>query len=139
MARTCEAWRDHLRCQWLDTTDEQRWTPRCIVVVHADRASYLAAVGRGGERSFGSTWIDTQEDRVSGRRIDLLTDQQGTITALGHELAHVVVADAFGGKQPPPWANEGIALLSDSTDKQARHGKTPPARRARASPFAVRS
>lgn len=121
IAPVCEVWRDHLRRKWLSTSDEQSWTPRCVVVVHARRESYLAAVGRGGERSFGSSWIDTSGGGVSGRRVDLLVNERGQITALGHELTHVVIADAFGGKQPPPWANEGVALLADSPDKQARH------------------
>ena len=121
MAESCEAWRTHLRQRWLGITDTEPWAPRCVVVVHFQRATYLAAVGRGGQQSFGSTLINSKAGRVSGRRVDLLTDQRGETTALGHELTHVVIADAFGGSQPPTWANEGIALLSDSTDKQSRH------------------
>ena len=122
LAESCEAWRSHLRKHWLGKADTEAWSPRCVVVGHSHRATNLAAVGRGGQQSFGSTWIDTERGRsISGRRIDLLTDQRGTITALGHELTHVVIADAFDGRQPPTWANEGIALLSDSTDKQSHH------------------
>jgi hypothetical protein len=122
LAQTCEQWRTHLRGKWLaDDEGDAAWSPRCQVVVHADRAAYAAAVGRGAERTFGSTWIDVKQDRVAGRRVDLLIDLRRGIAALGHELTHVVLADAFGGQQPPPWANEGIALLADSADKQQRH------------------
>lgn len=121
LAKVCEEWRDHLTSKWLEPANSKQWVPPCVVVAHTQRGSYLAAVGRGGERSFGSTWIGTQGVQISERRIDLLADPTGQLSALGHELTHVVVAEAFDGQQPPPWANEGIALLSDSSDKQARH------------------
>ena len=122
LARTCEAWRSHLRGKWLgDAADQTTWSPRCRIVVHSQRGAYAAAVGRGGERSYGSTWIDAKQGRIAGRRVDLLIDPQRGISALGHEITHVVLADAFGGQQPPPWANEGMALLADSVDKQGRH------------------
>jgi hypothetical protein len=41
--------------------------------------------------------------------------------ALAHELTHVVLADRFAGRQPPRWADEGIALLADSAEKQRLH------------------
>ncbi len=121
MAQVSEQWRDHLRAKWLNESEESSWLPRCVVVVHSRRDTYLAAVGRGGQRSFGSTWIDVRDQKVCSRRLDLLTDSAGRVTALGHELTHAVIADAFAGKQPPPWANEGMALLADSADKQDRH------------------
>lgn len=120
IAECCESWKNHLHNQWLGAAAAD-WNPRCTVVVHARRDSYLATVGRGGERSFGSSWIDSREGRISGRRIDLLVDPRGEISALGHELTHLVIADAFPGQQPPLWANEGAALLADTADKWQRH------------------
>ena len=123
LARTCEQWRDHLRNKWLGSQQQETWSPRCVVAVHAQRETYLAAVGRGGSQSYGSTWIDSRGKQISARRVDLLIDRQGRLSALGHELTHVVVADAFPGQQPPSWANEGMALLADSAVKQEAHAR----------------
>jgi hypothetical protein len=123
LAEVCEQWRDHLRKKWLDEQSPTYWSPRCVVVAHARRETYIAAIGRGGSQSFGSTWIDTKQNQIAGRRVDLLMDGEARLSALGHELTHVVVADAFPGKQPPPWANEGMALLADSAAKQAAHDR----------------
>lgn len=127
LAQTCEKWRDYLRDKWLAQPRQQqpaeRWSPRCVIVAHCRRETYLAAVGPGGNRSFGSTWIDTRGKRISARRVDLFMDREGRLSALGHELTHVVMADAFPGEQPPSWANEGMALLADSAKKREDHAQ----------------
>lgn len=121
IARECEAWRSKLLATWRPDDEHKLWRVPCQVVVHASRASYLAAVGRGGQSSYGSTWIDFAGAAVSKRRIDLLPDAQGELTALGHEMTHVVVADCFGGKQLPRWADEGMAILADHPHKRRLH------------------
>lgn len=121
VAQCCESWRQYLSAQWLEDEHASGWNPRCTVIVHARRDAYRVAVGRGGEQSFGSSWIDFQSGRITARRIDLLVDSRGVISALGHEMTHLVVADAFPGVQPPIWANEGLALLADSSEKQRLH------------------
>ena len=123
VAQRCEEWREHLCRKWLGDADAADWSPRCTVVVHARRETYLSAVGSGAIRSFGSSWIDIQNRKVAVRRIDLLIDAQGRIAALGHELTHVVIADAFPDKPPPSWAGEGMALLADSETKRAAHAR----------------
>jgi hypothetical protein len=97
------------------------WNPRCELILHASRETYRAAIGRGGEATFGSSMIDSKGGRITIRRIDLLIDQQGTLSALGHELTHVVIADVFPDSRPPVWANEGAAVLADSAEKQRLH------------------
>lgn len=121
VAKRCEQWRAHLQAKWLSDAVVSTWNPRCLVVIHGRRDSYSAAIGRGGEQSFGSSFVNSQGDRISDRRIDLLIDPKGTLSALGHELTHMVIADAFPGSQPPAWANEGAAVLADSTEKQQLH------------------
>jgi hypothetical protein len=121
LAECCESWRRHLHGQWLGGEAAADWNPRCTVVVHARRETYRAAIGRGGEQTFGSSQIDLRSGQTSRRRIDLLLDSRGAISALGHELTHVVIADAFPGREPPLWAGEGIAMLADSADKQRLH------------------
>jgi hypothetical protein len=120
VAESCEAWRTHLQQKWLGDTDRAAWSPRCVVVVHGRREAYQAAIGRGASRSFGSTLIDGSGDHITHRRIDLLVDAGGVLSALGHELTHVVLADALG-RNPPLWAGEGIAILADAAEKQRRH------------------
>ena len=41
------------------------------------------------------------------------------ISALPHELTHVVLADRFATRQIPRWADEGMAILSEPAAKQA--------------------
>jgi len=121
VADRCESLRKHLQLKWLGAESSETWSARCIVVVHARRETYQAAIGRGGEQTFGSSIVKFQGDRPSDRRIDLLVDRAGTLSALGHELTHMVIADAFPGSQPPAWANEGAAVLADSVAKQQLH------------------
>jgi hypothetical protein len=40
---------------------------------------------------------------------------------LAHELAHVGLADRFGGRQPPRWVDEGVATLADNWEKRRLH------------------
>jgi len=121
VADRCETWRKHLQLKWLGAESSETWSARCVVVVHARRATYQAAIGRGGEQTFGSSVVKFQGDRTSDRRIDVLVDPAGTLSALGHELTHLVIADAFPGGEPPAWANEGAAVLADSVEKQQLH------------------
>lgn len=121
VAERCCSTRRQLHARWLSDRAIQPWKPRCRIVVHATRAGYLNAVGRGAAQTSGSSLIRFDGSRIVERRIDLLADGGGDLPALAHELTHVVLADRFGGRQPPHWADEGIALLSDSAEKQALH------------------
>jgi len=92
------------------------------VILHPNSNGYIAAVGRGGAQTSGSSLIQFNRlGNVCVRQIDLQSTRQDKQSALPHELTHVVLADGFGGRQPPRWADEGVALLADSKEKQARH------------------
>lgn len=119
----CESLRGECRRVWLDLQDEAAWNPRCSVVLHATRAGYLQAVGRGGSQTSGSSLVRFERDRVVLRRVDLVVARDGTITALAHELTHVVLADRFGPRRPPLWLDEGIATLADAAAKQSLHDR----------------
>jgi hypothetical protein len=100
------------------------WHPKCEVVLHPNRASYLHAVGRGGEQTVGSSVVQFDKGRIVRRRIDLLTADARecqVLSALPHELIHIVLADLFPKTPAPRWAEEGLALLKDRPDKRARH------------------
>jgi hypothetical protein len=59
------------------------------------------------------------------RRIDLRADAVGWLTeSLPHELTHVVLADRFSEQRIPHWADEGIAILSESVGKQQLRERT---------------
>lgn len=122
VAKHCERICAQLRREVFASDDSQRWQPRCVVVLHHSRSNYLAAVGRGGTQTVGSSNVTFGSGRVTGRRIDLLaTDFERGLAALPHELVHVLFADAFPTTAPPKWAEEGFALLLDPPDKQSRH------------------
>jgi hypothetical protein len=101
-----------------------RWQPKCKIVLHADRQEYVNTVGRGASQTVGSSAISLSGGRVTRRRIDLLAvDVDQGLSALPHELVHVLFADAFPTTAPPKWAEEGLALLMDSSDKRSRHAR----------------
>ncbi len=121
-ARDCECWRTSLQAHWCSGSDQACWSPKCEIVIHSGCPSYLAAVGAGGTQTFASSWIEFGRDKnVSKRRIDLRGDGQLGIAAIPHEMTHVVLADLLSGVQPPRWADEGMALLADTANKQSLH------------------
>lgn len=115
--------RHHLYWHWQENREPGSWTPTCILVVHNSRESYVAAVGAGGKQSFGSSLLDMRKGKCHGRRIDLLADKDGKLSALPHELTHVVVADLLGNREIPRWLDEGMAVLADSAAKQQAHAQ----------------
>lgn len=119
----CESLRSECRRVWLALKDDSAWQPRCSIVLHPTRASYLQAVGRGGSQTSGSSLVRFEGERVVVRRVDLLVDRDGATTALAHELTHVVLADRFGARRPPLWLDEGIATFADAAGKQRLHDR----------------
>lgn len=107
--------------RWLADEPQQPWRPRCQIVVHPNRASYLRAVGGAGGQTSGASFIKCVAGQIVERRVDVLANENGECSALAHELTHVVLADFFEGRQPPPWIDEGIATLADSEEKRALH------------------
>ena len=123
-AQHCEQVCAQLRSDVFGVDESTRWQPKCKVVLHATRQSYLNAVEHGGSQTIGSSTISLSGGRVTQRRIDLLAanPEQG-LAALPHELVHVLFADAFPTTAPPKWAEEGLALMMDPADKRARHAR----------------
>jgi len=121
VAQVCEALRPRIQIKWFGKASAESWQPVCEIVLHATKGRYLHAVGPGAGQTSGSSLIKQQRGRVVSRQIDMLVDQRGKMTALPHELTHVVLADYFLGQRPPAWLDEGIATLADSEEKLARH------------------
>jgi len=138
VAAACEKQRSELRMFWsegetVSAADKsstanssnfipERWASRCEVIVHPTQAQYVAAVGAGGERSFGASYWRLDQGKIAHRRIDLRSDQRDPcVAALPHELTHLVIADRFPTQPLPRWLDEGIAILADPVSKQHGH------------------
>jgi hypothetical protein len=121
VAEHCEQWRAKLQRYWC-TAERPAWDSKCQVVVHASSRSYLSAVGSGAGATFGSSLIQFGENKtVARRQIDFRGDSPHGIAAVPHEMTHVILADLLDGRQPPRWADEGMAILADSHEKQLLH------------------
>lgn len=121
VAEHCERWRVKLQKYWI-ATEQQTWAIKCDVVVHAGIGTYLQAVGVGGRQTFGSSLIKFDDAKLVARRlIDFRGDSPLGLVAVPHEMTHVVLADLLGGRQPPRWADEGMAILADTHEKQMLH------------------
>lgn len=119
LPEACEALRRQLQETWLGSASSD-WSPRCDVVLHPTVASYDRELGPASRQSSGCTSIDIKKGLVLKRRIDLRADADDwLISALPHELTHVVLAEKFATKQIPRWADEGMAILSEPSARQA--------------------
>ncbi|HMC10286.1 MAG TPA: hypothetical protein VKH44_03310 [Pirellulaceae bacterium] len=121
VAEHCERWRTKLQKYWI-AAEQKPWVNKCDVVVHSGLSSYLAAVGAGARQTFGSSLIKFNSDKQVARRlIDFRGDQAHGLAAVPHEMTHIIVADLLDGRQPPRWADEGMAILADTHAKQMLH------------------
>jgi len=106
----------------LGDTRPKPWLVRCEIHVHASADSFEQAVGGSPAEARGSTSLEFSGDRVVARRIDVMGDGPAVVPdAIDHELVHVVLADHFVHAAPPRWADEGLALLFDTQEKQQGH------------------
>lgn len=122
LADRCESLRRQLASVWLGSSQLEPWPKPCDVVVFPTRTAYLQVVGREAAQTAGSALILTEGARVKSRRIDLRGDLGRDMeSALAHELTHVVIADRLDRSRIPAWADEGMAVLADSPEKQALH------------------
>jgi len=121
LAARCEELRESLAERWLDDREIGVWTPKCVVVLHANLAEYSRVFGSGTASSVGCTTITADGGRIVFRRIDLRSDAADWHSnALPHELTHVVLAGRFPGRQLPHWLNEGLAMTSETVELQQR-------------------
>jgi hypothetical protein len=121
VAQYCERWRAKLQNYWI-AAEQEPWNTKCEVVVHSGSGSYLTAVGAGARQTYGSSLIQfNAEKQVARRLIDFRGDSPHGLAAVPHEMTHVVLADLLVGRQPPRWADEGMAILADSREKQMLH------------------
>jgi hypothetical protein len=124
LARHAETLRTELTEKWFGEMPASSFRPKCQIVLHSSKASYVAAVGRGSEQTVGSSAVKVSKGRITNRRIDLLGGRTEFLTAaLPHELTHIVLIEHLPSLQIPRWADEGMAMLADTAAKQNRHRK----------------
>jgi hypothetical protein len=104
--------------KWLGK-DNVDWQGKCEVVLYGTVGDYSKATGVSTS-SPGHAHIesDTTTGRVLNRSLHLRCDHPEMLTVtLPHETTHVVLAGSFDQHAPPRWADEGIASLSEPTEK----------------------
>lgn len=106
----------------LGESSPKPWVVRCAIHVHPTTDSFERTVGGSPADARGATSLEFSGDRVISRRIDVMGDGSAVVPdAIAHELVHVVLADRFVHAAPPRWADEGLALLFDTPEKQRGH------------------
>ena len=124
LARHSETLRIELTSKWFGKASSEPCDSKCQIVLHSSKSSYVAAVGRGGERTVGSSAVRVYKGQLTSCRIDLLGGRTEFLSAaLPHELTHIVLRARFPSMQMPRWADEGMAMLADTEAKQSRHRK----------------
>jgi len=119
LPQACEALRRQLQETWFGAVGKV-WSPRCEIVVHPTVAGYVRELGAGSRQSSGCATVEIEKGVVLKRRIDLRADADDwLISALPHELTHVILAEKFADKQIPRWADEGMAILTEPVARQA--------------------
>jgi hypothetical protein len=107
-----ETSRKELAEQWLGDQEAVTWTTPC----HLHVSLNLARVGGFTEVSYAKGKVRVQKVEIEGPLDRVLTG------LLPHELTHVLFANYFGA-QPPRWADEGGALLSEDEAQGERQSK----------------
>jgi hypothetical protein len=114
--RIAEATRKAMTRKWFGDAGGE-WSPRCVIYLHPTVKGYTAATG-AASYSPGHSTISLDQERVVQRRVDLRCDESGMLTAtLPHEMTHIVLAGHFGRHMVPRWADEGMAVLSESRER----------------------
>lgn len=122
VAQIAERTRVEMARKWFGN-ETGAWDPKCELVLHATAADYSKQTGVSAT-SPGHSRIESDPSsfRVISRRMDLRCDNPGMLEAvLPHETTHVVLAGQFGAFVVPRWADEGMAVLSEPSDKIEMH------------------
>jgi hypothetical protein len=100
------------------------WPMPCDIYVHDNASAYSQATGAPsdspGHSSIGAERTDAS--RLHSLRVDVRADHAHLLSAvLPHEITHVVLAGQTGPVPVPRWADEGIAVLSETFERIGRH------------------
>jgi hypothetical protein len=119
-ARLAEAARTALARKWLGEVPAN-WSPRCDIYLHPTVNGYTRDT-KAPAALPGHSRIGLKDGKVVSRRIDLRMDDPNLwLSTLPHEATHVILAGHFGLHHLPRWADEGIAVLSESRERPRMH------------------
>jgi hypothetical protein len=119
IARAAEQLRPALHRRWFGDVSPD-WDGKCVIILHDNHKKYVKKTKQWNALGHASTLMMGNE--VSSRSIHLPCGLSNFFDdVLPHELTHAVLAVRFRGRLPR-WANEGIAMLSESKASiQDRH------------------
>ncbi len=115
--------------KWFEDRPPTDWVVKCDIYLHPTADAYSRATGAPphspGHSSIGADRNDAS--RIHSRQLDLHLDDANMLRAvLPHETTHAVLAGQFGRKPIPRWADEGLAVLSEPSDKIQKHLRSLP-------------
>jgi hypothetical protein len=107
---------EEVRRKWKITA---KWDRACEVYVHPNAVSYQKTTGMPAAQAGVMLPLRDRGGRLLQRQIHLNVDAKADLfSVIPHETAHAVLDDAVEGKQLPPWAHEGAAILSEPWESQ---------------------
>ncbi|HMP02755.1 MAG TPA: hypothetical protein PKD86_17960 [Gemmatales bacterium] len=121
--QAAERTRSAVSQKWLGRTLPP-WSQPCDIYLHASASEYSQQTGAPsdspGHSSIGAERTDAS--RIHSLRVDVRADHPFMLQAvLPHEVTHVVLAGQTGPLPLPRWADEGIAVLSETYERIGRH------------------
>jgi hypothetical protein len=117
VARAAEHVRVAIHRQWFGEAPYD-WEGRCTIHLYSSHFSYSYLTNQPG--SLGHARSFTTQRYVGQRSIHIPANVPGFLEdVLPHEITHTVMAIRFNGRTPR-WANEGMAMLSESAEARER-------------------
>lgn len=120
IARVAEQTRQIQGARWFGMS-AVRWQTKCDLYIYGTGVEYSQVTGVPSS-SPGHSTVKVESGIVKHRRIDLHADDPNMLLGvLPHEATHVVLAGNLGNLLVPRWADEGMAVLSEPTDRIEKH------------------
>jgi tetratricopeptide (TPR) repeat protein len=137
-AQIAERTRTTIAAKWFGGFKDD-WSPRCDIYLYATAQEYRHATQAPAD-SPGHSTFRSDAGRIISRRIDLPCDDVNNmlVAVLPHEATHAVLAGQFGDQRIPPWADEGMAVLTEPRDRIERHLRNLPRCRREDQLFSVK-
>ena len=102
--------------KWTGTTPARAWPSRCDIYLYPNGETFAAETKLDPETPGFST-MRMSGGIVVSRRANLRANDPQLLTAsLPHEMTHLVLADTFARTKAPLWADEGMAVLSETPE-----------------------
>jgi hypothetical protein len=122
VAQVAEMTRLQMSRRWLGK-DGDDWQPKCDIFLHTTAAEYSERTRQNpAYPGHSRIELDERNGRVVNREMHLRCDNLGMLEAiLPHETTHVVLAGNFGNRHVPRWVDEGVAVLTEPTEKIKQH------------------